>query len=96
MVATGPLAIPVSGLNGVPGRDAGTGLHHPRQGAPERRRRKRGASAQAIGRTKGGRNIKFHALSDEQCRPLAFFPTPGQSADIKGALCLAVLIRYWI
>ena len=54
-----------------------------------RRRRKRGASAQAIGRTKGGRNTKVHALSDERCRPLAFYLTPGQTADIKGAVMLA-------
>ncbi len=53
------------------------------------RRRKRGAFAQAIGRTKGGRNTKIHALSDEQCWPLAFYLTPGQTADIKGAVMLA-------
>ncbi len=63
--------------------------HHTRQGASLRRRRKRGASAQAIGRTKGGRNTKVHALSDEHCRPLAFYLTPGQTADIKGAVMLA-------
>ena len=53
-----------------------------------RRWRKRGASAQAIGRTKGGRNTKVHAISDEHCRPLAFYLTPGQTADIKGAVML--------
>ena len=91
MVRARPLAIPVRGLDGDPGRNAGTGLHrhHFRQGAPLRRRRKRGASAQAIGRTKGGRNTKVYALSDEHCRPLAFYLTPGQTADIKGAVMLA-------
>ena len=43
-------------------------------------------SAQAIGPTKGGRNTKVHAISDEHCRPLAFYPTPGQTADIPGAV----------
>ena len=91
MVQARPLAIPVPGLDGGPVRDAGTGLHrhHPRQGASLRRRRKRGAFAQAIGRTKGGRNTKVHALSDEHCRPLAFYLPPGQTADIKGAVMLA-------
>ena len=54
-----------------------------------RRRRKRGASVQAIGRTKGGRNTKVHAISDQYCRPLAFYLTPGQAADITGAVMLA-------
>ena len=52
------------------------------------KRRKRGASAQAIGRTKGGRNTKVHAISDQYCRPLAFYLTPGQTADITGAVRL--------
>lgn len=54
-----------------------------------RQRRKRGASVQAIGRTKGGRNTKVHAISDAHCRPLAFSLTPGQAADITGAVMLA-------
>ena len=49
---------------------------------------KRGALIQAIGRTKGGRNTKVHAISDEQCRPLVFSLTPGQTADITGAVML--------
>ena len=53
-----------------------------------RRWRKRGAFVQAIGLTKGGRNTKVHAISDEHCRPLAFYLTPGQTADIKGAVML--------
>ena len=57
-----------------------------------RRWRKRGASAQAIGRTKGGRNTKIHAISDEHCRPLAFYLTPGQTADIKGAVMLSTCL----
>jgi len=50
---------------------------------------KKGASAQAIGRTKGGRNTKVHALSDGHCRPPAFYLTLGQTADIKSAVMLA-------
>ena len=53
------------------------------------RGRKRGASAQPIGSTKGGRNTKVHAISDEHCRPLAFYLTPGQTADITGAVMLS-------
>ena len=52
-------------------------------------RRKRGAFVQAIGRTKGGRNTKVHAISDQHCRPLVFYLTPGQTADITAAVMLA-------
>ena len=71
--------------------NAGTDIHRriPRESPPLRRRRKRGASAQAIGPTKGVSNTKFHAISDEHCRPLAFYLTPGQTADITGAVMLA-------
>jgi len=47
----------------------------------------------AIGRTKGGRNTKVHAISDEQCRPLVFYLTPGQTIDIKGAVMLGASFR---
>ncbi len=50
--------------------------------------RKRGAFFQAIGRTKGGRNTKVHAISDKYCRPMVFYLTPGQTADITGAAVL--------
>jgi transposase len=53
------------------------------------RRRKRGAFAQAIGITRGGRNTKIHAISDDRCRPLAFHLAAGQVADIKGAVMLS-------
>jgi hypothetical protein len=49
-------------------RTGGAG-QHPCQSAPLRWRRKRGASEQAIGLTKGGRNSKLHALVDKLCRP---------------------------
>jgi transposase len=46
-------------------------------------------SVQDIGRTKGGRNTQVHAISDQYCRPLAFYLTPGQAADIIRAVMLA-------
>jgi transposase len=43
--------------------------------------RKRGEKNQAIGRSRGGQTTKIHALTDAQCRPLAFMLTGGQVAD---------------
>ena len=49
----------------------------------------RGEQSQAIGRSRGGRTTKIHALTDRFCRPLAFLLTGGQVADCKaGALLL--------
>ena len=57
-----------------------------RQGAPfGERREKRGAQNQAIGRSRGGRTTKIHALIDGEGRPRAFLLTGGHVADIKGA-----------
>ncbi len=70
---------------------AGAGSHRflRRQGAPLGERRKRGEAAQAIGRSRGGRTTKIHALTDAACRPLAFLLTGGQVADCTaGALLL--------
>jgi len=53
----------------------------PRQGAPLCGRRKRGAHANAIGRSRGGRTTKIHALVDGQGRMVAFALTPGQCGD---------------
>jgi transposase len=55
------------------------------QGAPVFRRRKRGARAQAIGISRGGRTTKIHALVDLLGRPLRIVLTPGNTSDIKGA-----------
>src|SRR6516164_8565936 len=49
------------------------------------RRPKRGPQDQAIGRSRGGRTTKIHALVDEEGRPRAFLLTGGNIADIKGA-----------
>ncbi|WP_148312102.1 IS5 family transposase [Bradyrhizobium japonicum] len=46
---------------------------------------KGGAQSQAIGRSRGGRTTKIHALSDPLCRPVVLHLTPGQDADIAAA-----------
>lgn len=56
-----------------------------RESAPLCCRRKRGEPAQAIGRSRGGRTTKIHALTDAFCRPIAFLQTGGQVADCKAA-----------
>jgi transposase len=58
---------------------------HLYQGSSLRCRRKRGECNQAIGRSRGGRTTKIHALSDPLCRPVVFHLTPGQDADIAAA-----------
>jgi transposase len=72
-------AICCTGVGG-PWRDADDRQHN-RQGAPFGRRRKRGADLQAIGRSRGGRTTKIHAVVDGRGRPLAFRITPGQRGD---------------
>jgi hypothetical protein len=42
-------------------------------------------------RSRGGRTTKIHALSDPDCRPCAFYLTPGQDADIAAAPALLEL-----
>ncbi len=64
---------------------------HLDQGASLRQRRKRGEHEQAIGRSRGGRTTKIHALSHPDCRPCAFHLTPGQDADIAAAPTLLAL-----
>jgi|SRR5579883_417742 len=58
------------------------------QSASLGQRRKRGERSQALGRSRGGRTTKIHALVDDQGRPHAFLLTGGQVADIKGAASL--------
>lgn len=61
------------------------------QGSPLRRRRKRGL-AHGIGRTKGGRKTKLHAVCDERGRPCVLLLTPGNVHDCKVAqLCIAAM-----
>ena len=59
---------------------------HPREGPSLcSRREKGGETAQAIGRSRGGRTGKVHALANAQGKPIAFVLTPGNIADISVA-----------
>jgi transposase len=59
-----------------------------RQGAAVGFRRKRGAQAQAIGLSRGGKTTKIHALTDTIGRPFRLILTAGNVADIKAAPAL--------
>nr|WP_141652470.1 IS5 family transposase [Rhizobium grahamii] len=53
---------------------------------------KGGPLARGIGRTKGGRNTKLHAVCDEKGRPCVLLLTPGNVNDCKVAeLCIAAM-----
>ena len=72
--------------------------HHDRQFGGEgasfgERRPKRGSQDQAIGRSRGGRTTKIHALVDEEGRPRALLLTGGNVADIKSAAPLLASIE---
>ena len=56
--------------------------------APLGRWLKKGEYAEAIGRSRGGRTSKIHALADDSGRPVAFALTPGNVADITMAIPL--------
>lgn len=63
------------------------------------RRRKRGAEAQAIGRSRGGRTTQIHAVSDASARLIAFALTPGQHGDSRAAAPLLERLpaaEYWL
>jgi transposase len=49
---------------------------------------KKGEFAEAMGRSRGGRTSKIHALADDRGRPVAFALTPGNVADIAMAVPL--------
>ena len=61
---------------------------HLHQGAALGVRRKRGARAQAIGRSRGGQTTKVHALTDVIGRPCALMLTPGNVGDVTAAPAL--------
>jgi len=64
------------------------------EGAPLCIWRQRGECNQAIGRSRGGRTTKIHALTDSACRPIAFILTGGQIADCTaGELLLRQMPR---
>jgi transposase len=58
---------------------------HAHQGAPFGGGRKRGAFAQALGKSRGGRTSKLHALADAKGRPRVFILTAGNINDITVA-----------
>lgn len=54
---------------------------HACQSAPLGIRRKRGEKKQAVGRSRGGRNTKIHALADAKGRLIAILLTGGEAHD---------------
>jgi transposase len=58
---------------------------HARQGAPLGFGRKKGEQNQAIGRSRGGRNTKIHAIADAKGRLLSILLTGGQAHDCPPA-----------
>ena len=55
------------------------------QGPPFGSGRKRGDFEQAVGRSRGGRTTKIHALTEDQGRPVAFLITSGNCHDLPAA-----------
>ena len=55
------------------------------QGTPLRLGRKKGEHKQAIGRSRGGRNTKIHAVADAKGRLLSILLTGGQAHDCPPA-----------
>jgi len=89
MVTPPLLAAPVRGAaDDLAGRRFPGARFDHGQGASLGRRRKRGAEEQGIGRSRGGRTTKIHAVCDTQGRPIAFEVTPGQLGDIRAAIVL--------
>lgn len=58
---------------------------HTHQSSSLRGWTKKGEAAQAIGRSRGGRTSKIHALANAQGKPIAFILTPGNAVDISVA-----------
>lgn len=73
-------SLPRAGRRGPIGRYANDRLH-PYKGAPLSIGRKRGEQKQAVGRSRGGRNTKIHALADAKGRLLAILLTGGEAHD---------------
>ena len=88
MGRAGSLAGFVSGLGDCFARWHSDDRQHDRQGSSFCRWRKRGAEAQAIGRSRGGRTTKIHAAADGCGRPIAIEITPGQLGDVRAALAV--------
>lgn len=60
------------------------GRQHRGPRPPVGRGSKRGEHGQAIGRSRGGRTTRIHALADQDGRLYALLLTPGQTHDIHG------------
>ena len=88
MGRAGSLAGFVSGLGDCFARWHSDDRQHDRQGSSFCCWRKRGAEAQAIGRSRGGRTTKIHAAADGCGRPIAIEITPGQLGDVRAALAV--------
>jgi len=71
-------------------RDDG-GRLHAHQSPPLSGRGKRGAFGNAIGRSRGGRTTKIHALTDARGKPIALTITAGNVHDLVGARDLLAL-----
>ena len=84
----GCLATSVPGVGGDCSRGGPTHRLDDLEGSQIRRRRKRGDQIQAIGRSRGGRTTKIHAVVDGWGRPVAFEITPGQLGDVRAAVAL--------
>ena len=72
--------VPGAGRSGAKLRNTDDRLHAC-QGAPLGFGRKRGEQKQAIGRSRGGRNTKVHALGDAKGRLIAILLTGGEAHD---------------
>ena len=73
----------LSGSSGVIGTTAVDSTHVKAHRSAARA--KGGEYEHAIGRSRGGRTTKIHALTDEAGRPVAFTLTPDQAHDLVGA-----------
>ncbi|TFL16075.1 hypothetical protein DR046_21865, partial [Jannaschia formosa] len=69
------------------GRSTRAGAHRQfrRLRPPLGQRGKRGEVAQGIGRSRGGRTTRIHALADRWCRPVRLMLTGGNVADCIAA-----------
>jgi transposase len=77
-------AVPRVGVARTIGRHSDDRLH-PRQGASLGFGRKKGEHKQAIGRSRGGRNTKIHAIADAKGRLLSILLSGGQAHDCPPA-----------
>jgi transposase len=85
LVGGGHLAEDVGNVGGSWSLRIAEHRQHNLQGTPLCGWRKRGAQAQAIGRSRGGRTTKIHAVADASGRLIAFELTAGQMGDVRSA-----------